>query len=684
MAIAMQKIYTTPDMTSAEIQDLIDGAEGKTTVYLSAGTYTFTETLFIDSSNISLIGAGDGATTILADASMASEPVIQLGHGVFTPIILDEAKLSTEANVGDTELTLESEHGLQAGDYIYVTQQNTKEFFDDIGDTLWQKDSDLRTVLLKVNAVEGDTVSFDTALPFDFDPAITTVESREILEGNTLSGFTVQGSWTNADPGDFSNTLGTDNGATMILVAGTSDVELSDISILDAASHGITIAGSADIVLKDIHIDGAADKGAGGNGYGIWIRDVYDSTLSDLTIIDTRHAVVFASYTSATGNVVDVTYTNRDINFHGGLDHDNIVSVEASVRTGDETSYMTPTVFFNEGTTYGAPTDSESNTVVFGTVVGTVRSDVVGSGDNGSHIEVLGGNDVVMTGAGDDYVDLGTGKDVVFASDGHDTLVGGSSYDTVYFEHDEGTYSTAWHGNTLVVSWDENTTSVSGFEKVNFADADYDFEDVPEHSAAATVRWEEHSGDDFDHVDGGDGWERETVNSSTKMGNSLEGISLGGTKDIDVIGSDIGNNILANNGNNQIQTGAGDDRIFGRAGDDIMYGGDGNDFINGQSGDDVLIGGDGDDTLIGGHGADRFVGTQGTNTVLDFDASEGDTIEINSDTDGAFDLAFGLFVQTGESTDDFGFSFSDEGLQITYDDDDRLVVAGATLADFLV
>jgi Ca2+-binding RTX toxin-like protein len=327
-------------------------------------------------------------------------------------------------------------------------------------------------------------------LTFDFDPEITTVEHREILEGNTLSGFTVQGSWGDADPGDFSNTLSTDNGATAILVAGTSDAELSDISVLDAASHGITVAGSTDIILTDILIDGAADKGGSGNGYGIWIRDVYDSDFSDLTITDTRHAVVFASYTSASGNVVEVSYTNRDINFHGGLDQDNVVSVDVSVRVGEETYYLSPTLFFNDGKPYGAPTDPDANTVTFGTVVGTVRADAVMSSSEGSHIEVLGGSDLVVTNDGDDYVDLGTGNDLVFASSGNDTLIGGSADDTVIFAFEEAEYSTHWEGDTLFVIHGDDVTQLSGFEEVYFADTAYDFEDVPTLEGPPSLLWE--------------------------------------------------------------------------------------------------------------------------------------------------------------------------------------------------
>ncbi len=683
--MAMNDIFVTSGMSVSDIQALIDDAEGATTVHLGAGTYIFDETLVIDRSDVSLVGAGDDQTIIIADASMASDPVIQVGHDVFSPNILDEFKLAEPAGAGDSSIELEAGHGLQAGDYVYVTQENTDTFFEEIGDELWQKDSDLRTILLKVSEVDGNTVSFNGELTFDYDPDITTVEHREILEGNELSGFTVQGSWGEADPGDFSNTLGTDNGATAILLAGTSNAELSGISVLDAASHGITIAGSTDVVMKDILVDGAADKGAGGNGYGIWIRDVYDSDFSDLTITDVRHAVVFASYTSASGNVIELDYTNRDINFHGGLDTDNVVTVDVSIRLGEETSYMSPTVFFNPGKTYGAPTDADANTVVFGTVVGTVRADTATSDDSGSHIELLGGSDIAVTGDGDDYVDMGTGQDTVFASAGQDTLIGGSSYDRVYFENDEETYSTQWDGDTLIVSWGDNSTHLSLFEEVHFADNSYEFEAVPERLEIAGPRWEEHSGEHAEVVAGELTWERETVSSSTKMGENLDGLLLGGTEDLDAFGNELDNNILGNTGGNWVQGEDGNDRIFARAGDDVLFGGDGNDLLHGQSGDDVLMGGSGTDILIGGRGADAFVLSEGHNVVSDFDAAEGDTIQSNTTLDeDPFAEALSVFFKTGESSDDYNIAFTDDGLEIEYGDDDSMLVKDVDLFDFLL
>lgn len=68
-------------------------------------------------------------------------------------------------------------------------------------------------------------------------------------------------------------------------------------------------------------------------------------------------------------------------------------------------------------------------------------------------------------------------------------------------------------------------------------------------------------------------------------------------------------------------------------GDDTIYGGAGDDLIFGQEGDDVIAGGSGDDTIYGGSGADMFLFgalNEGVDTVKDFNAGEGDRLDLSA------------------------------------------------------
>ncbi|MBI2235210.1 MAG: VWA domain-containing protein, partial [Micavibrio aeruginosavorus] len=67
-------------------------------------------------------------------------------------------------------------------------------------------------------------------------------------------------------------------------------------------------------------------------------------------------------------------------------------------------------------------------------------------------------------------------------------------------------------------------------------------------------------------------------------------------------------------------------------GDDTINGSAGNDLIFGQEGDDIITGGAGNDLLYGGSGADAFVynaATDGTDSILDFDVTEGDVLDLS-------------------------------------------------------
>lgn len=70
---------------------------------------------------------------------------------------------------------------------------------------------------------------------------------------------------------------------------------------------------------------------------------------------------------------------------------------------------------------------------------------------------------------------------------------------------------------------------------------------------------------------------------------------------------------------------AADDLLYGNLGADALYGGAGADTLYGGQGDDTLVGGAGDDVLAGNLGADRFV-ISGSDSIVDFDAAEGDRI----------------------------------------------------------
>ena len=103
-------------------------------------------------------------------------------------------------------------------------------------------------------------------------------------------------------------------------------------------------------------------------------------------------------------------------------------------------------------------------------------------------------------------------------------------------------------------------------------------------------------------------------------------------------------------GQDTIDGGSSDDNLVGGAGPDTLFGSSGNDTLAGGAGNDYLQGDSGDDILTGGDGADRFGFATGTvfdmddlgvDVITDFDAIEGDKIQLSKSTFGALSSPVG-------------------------------------------
>lgn len=115
--------------------------------------------------------------------------------------------------------------------------------------------------------------------------------------------------------------------------------------------------------------------------------------------------------------------------------------------------------------------------------------------------------------------------------------------------------------------------------------------------------------------------------------------SITGSERGDVIHGDGGDDaITGKNGNDYLFGNSGNDKIDGNLGADVISGGEGNDQLHGGQGADVITGGLGKDTLnggldndqlTGGGEADLFVLSKGQDTITDFNAKDGDKIQIN-------------------------------------------------------
>ena len=607
--------------TSAQIQHLINTAPDGTTLQFEAGRYFLDSTLTVARDNNTLIGAGSDKTFFDVRPGLGQE-AFHIGDGQLSGAYT----LAADVALGGTGMTLTGPHSFQAGDYVYLSRENTDAFFDEIGDEAWRNDdAALRTSIVQVASVDGNQITFTSGAHFDFTTGETTISEISMAEGVSVGGFTVDYGLGSADPGNFTNTMLAYDRNAVIDVEGTSGLTLFDVASDDVPSLGVNFALSVGIAADGIVMTGAHNKGDNGNGYGIQIRDVYDSSFINISDQDMRHSVVFASWRSSAGNFVQVAFTDRDINFHGGLDHDTVVMVDNSIR--DENSdIISPVLFVNsDGTSYGAPTDMTTNTVKFGNVVGTRLNDTVQGYDNGAALDGAGGHDS-LTG--------GLGNDLLTGNTGNDLLTGGAGVDIAVFTGTFATYTITDMGNGQFEVRDKTgvlgTDKLTGMERLQFADGAYNLAsktlsplsaidgifagpgvwDTPE---PAPEMFGTEGRDTFivtvegTRVHGLGAFDKVLSSVSITLPDDVERLDLTGTAAINAKGSNNIDQMHGNDAANLLDAQGGNDRLWGAGGEDVLLGGAGADRLFGDTGDDRIDGGAGQDKLYSGAGADVFV-----------------------------------------------------------------------------
>lgn len=445
----MASMYHIDTGTSAdEINDLIRNAEPDSTLTFGAGNHLLDDGLRIDRSDISLVGAGSQETKLVfTDAALASNS--DTGLHVEGNKESHAGLLESAIKEGDQQLTLDRGHDLKPGDSIRVWQDNDDAFFDAIGDTSWRKVeyAELRTSMARVESIDGNTVTLDRGVHFDFEAGKTNIDRWDTVDDVTLEGFGIEFQLGEADPGDFSNTLGEQSRYKAVLLEGTVGAHLADIKVNDGPSTAFRFSKALDLVAEEIEAHGAFNKGSGGNGYAYELHESYDGTFTGLEDSGMRHGLTFASWRSSVGNDIDVAFTDRDINFHGGRDHDNSVRVRESVRDTDNDT-MSTSLWINEGgETFGAPTDPDANEVLFDYLIGSRRDDVIQGSDEGVYLDGGLGHDTLLGGAGDDILQGGAKNDW-----GDNYLDGGAGIDTARYDEPYADYQIEFLDDKVIIS----------------------------------------------------------------------------------------------------------------------------------------------------------------------------------------------------------------------------------------
>ena len=458
-----------PGTSAAELNALIEAAPEGANFILKDGVHSFSESIVIDRGDISITGESEANTIIrfdFPDGEVTNGLVVTGG----TKTYLDT--VDHDIAVGDTTVTV-IDHGLQAGDTIYMFQPNTREWLDENG---WQNvsmdDADnrpFREVILEVASVNGDAITFTHPIPYAMDANVTRLNTIELFSDITLSDFTVTTPLGVADNYSFTNTEPDYERTTAVNIVGTIGAVVENISVLDSGSTALAFGSSIDLLADDIYVSGSHNKGGGGNGYGILLFETNNSTLTNLEVYDTRHGFITSAWSAETDNTVHILDTNRDVGFHGSPDRGNSVQVDNSVLDFDVPFYGNGgsgwTTVSGSGSNHASIDPFLENQITFANAEGVNRNDIIVADDSGVYMNGKYGYDTLIGGDGDDYLVGGTLADTLTGGEGQDTflLKVGDGLDTIT------DFQAGLGGDLMIIA---NNPDMTSFEDLYFYERD--------------------------------------------------------------------------------------------------------------------------------------------------------------------------------------------------------------------
>jgi Ca2+-binding RTX toxin-like protein len=429
MATTGETILIDTTVTAAALNAMIASAVAGTTFILENGVHVFDAPIVIARSDITLRGESEAGTQLQFSLSTGAEATnIQITGGVKTYVSTADMAIAA----GAMSITMADVGDLKAADAIYLYQPNTAEYLAANGWTnVTMADAaghPFREFIVEIDHIEGNQVFLKSPVPFAMDATETRVFEIDLLHNVNLSDFTVTNNLPAANPYNFINVLPAYDSLSAIQFTGTTGSSLSHVSILNAASTGVTILSSIGFNGNDILVDGAVNKGGGGNGYGILLSESFNNSFDGLDLYNSRHAFILSAWNAETGNSVHINNTNRDVNFHGSPDRGNSVSVDHAVMQYDPSQNTSGVnsvwAMVSHGGKFHPYTDIfPLNQVQFHFAVGASAADTIFGTAAGDYLNGGGGADKINGGDGDDFIVGGLKRDVMTGGAGQDTFL---------------------------------------------------------------------------------------------------------------------------------------------------------------------------------------------------------------------------------------------------------------------
>lgn len=250
------------DDDTAAIRQCIGFLQPGDTLLFPAGTYKITSSLVVDVANITVDGSLNTAV-ILASPTL-SGPMLEFGNPsgfCFGCSLGSSVSLSSIATELSTSFTTTSSLGVNAGDYVYISQGG-QDYSTDTCAMQGQNPpcqghptncdvSGCRGEVLLVQGVSGNTITVATALHDTYDPSANLAGAQKVL--NPLAGIVLQDITLNA--------------------ASVSTIPLSFFGAVSSTVSAVTVTG-------------ANDSPSSGN-YTLYANVSYGLSLNNVTLTST-------------------------------------------------------------------------------------------------------------------------------------------------------------------------------------------------------------------------------------------------------------------------------------------------------------------------------------------------------------------------------------------------------------
>lgn len=448
---AVTNVYSVSTaITTSNLEILLNTASDFSTIQFNAGKYVLTEQLDVFRGNLTIKGSGEQNTvfeTSFSNQQQESAFLFAGGLGASTT-------LQSNITKGTKIITVQDSSLFHIGDEVRITQENDAAFlhqtipstladdpyinpivkesiqatgtlYGNIENNSLVTSHNLRSSLTTVEHIEGNTIYLREPVAFDMTGGLGVVQKVDTLDNIILSDFTVQSNLPPADPALMTNPFPNAIDSTAISFYYAREADVSNISILNPVSHGLEFSYSYGVNVDNVTIIGAQNKGDGGPGYGLNLNETQHSSFTNMTIMDTRHAVVFGSWGAEIGNTVHVSETNRDVNYHGGPDQGNVVTIDQSI-VNNYTASAGGTVIGSFWTMHPY-TDISANTTKVTYGASLQGNDILIGTDYGAYLR---------GGSGSDRLIGGLGEDVLIGDTQADTMTGGKGGDYFVFSNE--------------------------------------------------------------------------------------------------------------------------------------------------------------------------------------------------------------------------------------------------------